>query len=803
MDTTPYRGGLGMIRTGYSFFVVLLLSLSVFSSIYADDFLEDTLKNGAGIRALAMGGAYTAIAEGGAAVFYNPAGLIYSGGEFRNENFDYQASQYKSFTASYGFISPFGLASLRKETDTNMVDMTTIGYGRRGSKGIHWGVAYKSIHYKNATEEKVGWSADLGVLVNVTPFMNLGFVAKDVMTAYVPVSSTVAGGLAFFTPDRDFTWSLDLVQTRHNLSDHYLLKTGFEYALAEGLTLRTGFAQNYWTGGAALQLPFAALEYGFQSERETGQTLQMLGFSLGRGATPPKSDKAGRYSLFKPKAFAVFTVGSSLVGGQSEYSLFNGQKLGSNDLLYLIHNAVEDPSCRGFMIRIQPMQSGLASIGLVQELREELLKAKKKGKTIVAYLDGYGSLPEYYLASVADHITMPSLGALSHLSVSLEVLKTKDFLENFGMTPHTLSSGKYKSVLHGNTDPLDADSRLVYEDLVQDLFHKVLADIQTSRKLKWEDISQAFTGELISASQAKTYNLVDSLGYWEDVETYAEKEYKNIGKTSIVAFTDPVGPELMVPALNRIAVLEIDGPIVSGRAGQNVLFGGRSTGSEDVHAMVDDILKNVFIRGVVVRVNSPGGSLLGSDHIHKAIMRLKEKGLRVYVSMGNIAASGGYYVALPADKIYANAGTLTGSIGVVSSFMDFHELQEMLGIKREVIKSGKFADWGSANKPLEDDELAMLEAAQKQGYEAFKQKVIEGRNLTPEEVDSVAQGQVMSGEQAMKYKVIDALGNFYTVVDDLAKDINIESPELVYFRKPEVTGFPFLGNLLAQAQMAL
>jgi len=278
----------------WGFVVMLILCLTAWQPLHADAFLEDTLKNGAGIRALGMGGAYTAIAEGGAALFYNPAGLIYSGGEFNSENFDYQGSQYKSFNATYGYTSPFGLASLKKETETDLVEMTTIGYGRRGSKGVHWGVAYKSIHYKNAIEEKVGWSTDLGFLINMTPFMNLGFVAKDVMKSYIQVPATVAGGVAFFSPDRDFIWSVDVFQKRSNSDDEYLLKTGFEYVVAEGLTLRTGFGQQYWNGGVGLQLPFVEMQYGFQSERGTGEIMHMLGFRLGRGATIPKETTGRR-----------------------------------------------------------------------------------------------------------------------------------------------------------------------------------------------------------------------------------------------------------------------------------------------------------------------------------------------------------------------------------------------------------------------------------------------------------------------------------------------------------------------------
>lgn len=774
-----------------------ILVLVMVGTLHAGDFLADTLKNGAGIRALGMGGAYTAVAEGGAALFYNPAGLIYPGAELDSENFDYQNTYHKAFSATYGYLSPFGYAALTRENQTHAAHVTTIGYGRRGSKGVHWGVSYKSITSRTPDSEKVGWSADLGLLVQLTPFMNVGLVARDAMGAHVVVPATVTGGAAFFTPDRNFLWTVDIQQQRENSQDQYVLKTGFEYAVADGLTLRTGFAQDHWNGGASFQLPFLSVHYGFQSQRGDGETMHMLGFQLGRGATLPKAETRNRYSFFKPKAFAEFSVGSSLVSGKSEYSLFNGEKLGSNDLLYLIHNAVKDPDCKGFLIRIQPMQSGLSSIGLVQELREELLKAKKQNKVIVAYLDGYASLPEYYLASVADHIVMPELGSLSHLSVSLEVLKTKTFFENFGIHTPTIASGKYKTALNGSTEPLDADSRLVYEDIVQDLFHKVLSDIQMSRKIKWENVSHAFTGEIVSATQAKSYNLIDALGYWEDVQDYAENTYKGVGKTSLLAFTDPIGPDPLIPAFNRIAVLEIDGPIVSGPAGQNILFGGHVTGSDDIHDTVEDIVGDAFIRGVVVRINSPGGSLLGSDHIYKAITKLKEKGLKVYVSMGNLAASGGYYVALPADKIYANSGTLTGSIGVVSSFMNFYELQKLLGIQREVIKSGRYADLGSSNKDMTEEEKTMIAVSQKQGYEAFKKKVLENRKLTSEEVESVAQGQLMTGDQALKHKVVDGIGNFYTAVDDLAKAVAIDKPELVYFRKPMGFQFPLLGEVFS------
>ena len=243
-------------------------------------------------------------------------------------------------------------------------------------------------------------------------------------------------------------------------------------------------------------------------------------------------------------------------------------------------------------------------------------------------------------------------------------------------------------------------------------------------------------------------------------------------------------------------MIEVDGEIVYGNGGSNFLFGSKTTGSEDIQGVIQKIKDDFTIRGVLLRVNSPGGSMLGSNQILSAIDKLKESGLPVYASFGNVAASGGYYVAMGADKIFANPATLTGSIGVVSVHQNFSELNSMLDVRREIIKTGRYMDLMDPNSETSTEDMKIMTDFQRKFYEKFTQKLAERRHLTPVEVNHIAQGQIILGEQAQQLKIVDEIGNFYTAVDELAKKVRIKKPELVYYRKPSPI-FPFLMDGLA------
>ena len=466
--------------------------------------------------------------------------------------------------------------------------------------------------------------------------------------------------------------------------------------------------------------------------------------------------------------------------------------MGSNDLLAAVNEAATTDSVKGFIVRIGQMNASLGSISLVQELRSELERARKNGKQVIVYIENWATLPEYYLASVADKVIMPELGTISHLGVELEVKKSQRFMEKFGFQQNVIASGAYKGSLNGSTAGLTEDDRIVLNEVIHSLHQQVVSDIRSNRNLNWEKVGPIFDGRLISAFDAKSLGLVDELGYWESAKKQVEvalETSKNVRIEPLAAYVDPPRFGSIFSPFNRIAVVEVDGNIDQGPNAQDAFVGGKITGSDHIEQVLDVVRRDFTIKGVLIRVNSFGGSLLASDQIYTAIERLKDSGKRVYTSMGNVATSGGYYVAVNSHKIYANPTTLTGSIGVISVFPNQAGLNEWLGFDVESIKTGEYMDMLSPNKKMTAQEKDMLTRFQKEKYTHFVTKVSENRNLTPDEASDVAQGQVFTGEQAKELKLVDELGNYFDAVSALAQDVGIEGrPEVVVYRpQPQMT----------------
>ena len=783
--------------------VLVLILTQTILGLTPGEMVYTTLKSGTSIRATAMGGAFSAIAEENGAFGYNPAGLAVAGGSVRSDNYDFQGTRSEGYGGNYVYASPFGIGKWRYSNGSNAVDVTAYGLGRHGSRGVDFGVLYKTVETSGVSGASNGWSTDLGAIFRVTQFMDIGIVAQDVLKKNVNVPTTFRSGVALFNSDKTYYLTGDVMLDRGVAKDEAHVVCGAEYELADGIRLRGGWQKDSMTGGIAIALPIVEVDYAFSSNRSSGQTLHELGFKLGRGVAP--SVERRQYALFKPSSFAEFSVASNVVEGKSEYSLLNGNKLGSNDLISLIRQASQDPSCDGFIIHIGDLSGSLWGISMIQEIRTELEKAKSKGKYIAAYIDGWASLPEYYLATVADKIVMPELGSVGYLGIKLDVLKMRYLLSNFGVNYNLIQSGKYKTALYSQSPTMDSAERVVMEDVVNDLYRQVLGDIKSARKLDWGKVGDIFDGHMISAREALDMGLIDNLGYPSDVETLvqAARNGKSVNVAGIEEFSLPHDTPSIISPFNRIAVLEIDGEITNGSVGTDYLFGNKSTGAVDVEAVIDQIQRDIGIRGVLVRINSPGGSMLGSDRILSAIEKVRAKGLPVYVSMGNMAASGGYYVAMGADRIFANRGTLTGSIGVISIHPNYSELNDLLDIRRDVIKTGKYMDALDQNAPVTPEDLQMANAFQDKFYRIFTQKLKKYRNLTDAEVDQVAQGQVILGEEAQKLKIVDELGNFYVAVDELAKKINVTQPELMFYRRDQSMLASFLERGVQSTKLLL
>ena len=233
----------------------------------------------------------------------------------------------------------------------------------------------------------------------------------------------------------------------------------------------------------------------------------------------------------------------------------------------------------------------------------------------------------------------------------------------------------------------------------------------------------------------------------------------------------------------HVALIRVGGVITAGRSGSSFM-GGSVTGSEDVVDQLESARENDKAKAVVIRVNSPGGSPAGSEEIYNAIRRLRKEGKPVYVSMGDVAASGGYYVAAACDRIYADQSSITGSIGVIYQSADMSQLFKKIGLSPEVVKSGKFKDIGSPNRPLTPEERKLIQGIVDTTYGSFVEAVARGRGMSFEEVKALADGRVFTGTQALKLKLVDKIGGLHETVIAAAAAAGIKgTPNLVEYRK--------------------
>ena len=288
---------------------------------------------------------------------------------------------------------------------------------------------------------------------------------------------------------------------------------------------------------------------------------------------------------------------------------------------------------------------------------------------------------------------------------------------------------------------------------------QIQVDIQDARTT--EINREIYDGRIISAADAKANGLVDHVAFWSDMKKLIQEDLKKQHRDQIVIagigqYFESSDSNVFLSSFNKIAVVEINGPIQTGTPMDGVIFGNVATGSDQVSAIFSGLTRDPFVRGVILRVNSPGGSIIAADQMLNTIKEYKEKVNKpVYASMGNVAASGGYYVAIGTDKIFANPSTITGSIGVVSGFLNFSKLERELGVKSQSLSTGKYMDARSPHKQISKESKAMIQNYQHQSYEHFKGIVQDARNLTDDEVNAVAQGQFMTGKEAKSIGLVD------------------------------------------------
>jgi protease-4 len=420
-----------------------------------------------------------------------------------------------------------------------------------------------------------------------------------------------------------------------------------------------------------------------------------------------------------------------------------------------------------------------ASPATLSEIRQELLRFKESGKFIVAYADNYMQAG-YYLASVADKVAINPQGSLDIHGLASIPMFFKEALQKMGIEVQVFKVGTYKSAVEPFTSTeMSPANREQVTSYLNDLWSFMAKDMTESRKLKISDLDSIANQmpALKDADYLRDAKLIDTVLY--------ETEMKNYVRSLLDLDVDAKIPAATVKEMNNakpaVAQKKSDNHIALLYAFGDIVSGSGSTNIQDKFMVseIEKLRKDDKIKAVVFRVNSGGGSAYASEQIWKAITDLKKE-KPVVVSMGDMAASGGYYISCNASKIIAQPTTITGSIGIFGMFPNFKGTSEKLGLDFDAVKTHRFSDFGNITRPMDDTEKSMLQAYIDRGYDTFLTRCADGRNIPKDTLEKYAEGRVWTGNQALKIGLVDKLGNILTAIETAAELAELGEDYLVY-----------------------
>jgi protease-4 len=449
--------------------------------------------------------------------------------------------------------------------------------------------------------------------------------------------------------------------------------------------------------------------------------------------------------------------------------------LGLNDIISAIRKAKNNDMIKGIYIDSRSMSASMATLA---EIRNELVSFKESGKFVVAYADTY-TQNGYYLAAIADKVAINPQGSLDLHGLASVPMFYKDALDKLGIEMQIFKVGTYKSAVEPFTQNEMSDAnREQVTSYLNDAWSFLRADIAEARSLTADEVD-ALANQMPLVQPTEFLleaNLVDTLLYETEMKDYLRtllslEESKEI-PSATVANMKSVTTKTVKKTDNTIGILYAQGNIVSGTGAANI---------QDKY-MVDQIeklRKDEDVKAVVFRINSGGGSAYASEQIWKAITDLKKE-KPVVVSMGDVAASGGYYIACNADRIVAQPTTLTGSIGIFGMIPNMEGTAEKVGISTDVVKTNEFGDFGNITRPFNDQEKQLMQNMIERGYDLFLTRCAEGRNMPKDSLALYAEGRVWTGNQAKEIGLVDELGGIERAIEIAAEMANLGKSYVVF-----------------------
>ncbi len=517
-------------------------------------------------------------------------------------------------------------------------------------------------------------------------------------------------------------------------------------------TLATLLGLTLFTGVSIIGLLTLLVIIGSQDGKPEVQNQSVLTVDLAKGITDAPPQQTPR------------EVVSDLISGDFSDALT------LRKVTTAIDQAAQDPRILAIYLRSNSTAANNPSgYAILKEVRDSLVRFKGSGKKIYAY-DTQWREKEYYLGSVADSIAINPMGAMEFNGLSSQTMFYTQALEKFGIGVQAIWRGKYKSAIEPyirkSSSPASKEQT---QKLLGDIWSDILVTTGKARQVPVEALQKiADTKGVLTPQDAQSAKLVDRIAYPDEIQdelkklTGEDQKTKSFRSVSLQRYAEAVSDKVNTEKGGKVAVIYAEGTIIDGLSGPGTI-GGDSLAKE-----IRKLRQDPEVKAIVLRVNSPGGSAIASDIIQREV-KLAKKAKPLVVSMGSVAASGGYWIATYSDRIFAEPNTITGSIGVFGLLPNIQKIANENGITWDVVKTGKFADAETLSRPKTKEEIAIVQQVIGQIYDQFLDKVSESRKLDRSKVGEIAQGRVWSGTEAQKIGLVDEMGGLDAAIQDAAK----------------------------------
>lgn len=511
---------------------------------------------------------------------------------------------------------------------------------------------------------------------------------------------------------------------------------------------------------------------------------------------------------YSPKSNTVYklTLDGSLSDNAEEnpFAILMGETekaLSLKDILSTIQTAKDNNSIKGIYIEAKWFGAGSASL---EAIRRALTDFKESGKFVVAYSDNY-SQGCYYLCSVADKVFLNPQGSLGLVGMASQTMFYKELLKKVGVDMMIFKVGTYKGAVEPfMLDKLSDANREQIQSYMSTIWDNVTSGIAESRRISIEDINNFANQGYAFAAAEKTVEcgLIDELKYGPEAEEYvkelagqSDKRLQTADITKIKSIKTINGEKA-----NRIAILYAEGEIKPEIASSP--YNVEQAITEKVASELIKLKNDDHVKAVVFRVNSPGGSAFVSEQIWRQVVELK-KVKPIVVSMGDVAASGGYYISCAASKIVAEPNTLTGSIGIFGIFPNVTGLFDKLSLTTDIVKTNTYADLGDMSRPMREDEKVLIQSFVERGYEIFLTRCADGRGMSKEAINEIGQGRVWTGKQAKERGLIDELGGINKAIETAASLADLSDYSLTYVSGTKDFWKEFIEKQLGEVKVSI